>query len=97
MMTNATMLSLFYLFLFAVTPNIISAMQPHNYSLSKIRNQYLRLYLVYKKDCIKHYLLSSNDVLKERVNNIVQLMTSKYYNLSPEDIELIDQIINLHF
>lgn len=62
------------------------------------------MYLIYKKDRVKDYLLCSKDILKDKTNAAYQTMLSKYYDafgfyygLSPEDRELIDQIINLHF
>lgn len=103
MPTKATMVTIFYLSLLALTPHIINAVSS-NQSLQRMRNQYLRIYLSYKKDRIKEYLFASKDILKDKATNIYHSVLSKYYDanafyygLSPEDRELIDQIINLHF
>lgn len=100
MPSNATLVTILYVLLFAITPHLIKASQP----LQRIRNQYLRMYLAYKKERVKQYLFASKDVIKDKVNTIYQSIMSKYYDangfyysLSPEDRELIDQIINLHF
>ena len=62
------------------------------------------MYLAYKKERVKEYIFASKDTVKEKANAIYQSILSKYYDangfyysLSPEDRELIDQIINLHF
>jgi len=53
---------------------------------------------------IKSCLLSATDSIKDKTNRIYNKILSKYYDvqaayysLPPEDIELIEQIINLHF
>jgi hypothetical protein len=104
MPTKATWLTIIVAFLFAAAPHIIQSVSASNNSFRRIRNQYLRIYLTYKKDCMKHRILASKDLIKDRANEIYQSILSKYYDangfyysLSAEERELIDQIINLHF
>ena len=70
----------------------------------KARNQYLRLYLLSKKDNIKRTVFSMRDAIKVKSNDIYQSLLSKYYDANmmyyslPEDDRIvIEQIINLHF
>jgi len=104
MPTKATWLTIVVAFIFAVTPHIIQSVSATSNSFRRIRNQYLRIYLAYKKECVKQKILASKDVIKDRANEIYQSILSKYYDangfyysLSAEERELIDQIINLHF
>jgi len=73
-------------------------------SLLRARNQYLRFYIYSKKSHIKTCILAASNTIKERTNRIYNSILSKYYDahtayysLPPEDLELIEQIINLHF
>ena len=70
----------------------------------RLRNQYLRLYILHKKDKIKSCIWVATDAVKEKSSTIYNSALSKYYDthilyysLSPDERELIDQIINLHF
>jgi hypothetical protein len=70
----------------------------------KARNQYLRIYLLSKKENIKHAVFSIKDTIKEQTNDIYQLFLSRcydanmiYYSLPEEERNVIEQIINLHF
>jgi hypothetical protein len=72
--------------------------------LLRIRNQYLRLYVLHKKDKIKSCIWVATDAVKERTSTAYNSMLSKYYDthilyysLSPDERELIDQLINMHF
>ena len=72
--------------------------------LLRVRNNYLRFYIYNKKNTIKSCLLAVTETIKDRTNIIYNKVLSKYYDahtayysLPPEDIELIEQIINLHF
>ena len=74
--------------------------------LLRVRNQYLRFYVYSKKDKLplKSRILEASTTIKDGTTRIYNSILSKYYeahiayyNLPPEDIELIDQIINLHF
>lgn len=72
--------------------------------LLRVRNQYLRFYVYNKKDTLKSCILAASSTIKEGTTGIYNRIMSKYYeahiayyNLPPEDIELIEQIINLHF
>ena len=71
--------------------------------LLRVRNQYLRFYIYNKKAHIKTYILAASIEIKDRTNRIYNMILSKYYDahaayysLSPEDRELIEQLINLN-
>lgn len=73
-------------------------------SLLRVRNQYLRFYIYAKKDKIKSCLLAASTTIKDKTNRIYNKVLSAYYDahaayysLPQEDIDLIEQIINLHF
>jgi len=70
----------------------------------RARNQYLRLYVLHKKDKIKSCWLVASTTIKDSTNRIYNKVLStyydahaSYYSLSQEDRDLIEQIINLHF
>ena len=72
--------------------------------LLRARNHYLRFYIYNKNDPLKSCILAASSTIKEKTNRFYNKMLSKYYdahiayyNLPPEDIELIEQIVNLHF
>ena len=90
---------------------MVSAQQPPSIDcpLQIARNHYLRFY-IYKRSEIAVSLINSQRVkdlihsTKTRANKIYNSFLSKYYDaqntyysLPPEDRELIEQIINLHF
>lgn len=73
-------------------------------SLLMARNQYLRFYVYSKKSNVKTCIVAASNTIKDRTTRIYNSMLSKYYDahisyysLPPEDRELIEQIINLHF
>jgi hypothetical protein len=77
------------------------------------RNQYLRIYVskktklavtTSKADRFKEYMRRMKERTNERATKIYNSVASKchdaqimYYSLSPDNRELIEQLINLHF
>lgn len=99
---TAAQLSLCYLALFAIAPNIIVLASSINQPFLRMRNQYLRMYLMFKKKAVKQSFILTKEVLKEKTNTMYQSILSKYndvnifyYSLSDEERELIEQVFNL--
>ena len=66
-------------------------------ALSRTRNQYLRLYISYKK----RKIVNCTSIVIEKMNKTYNMVLSKYYDahifyysLSEKERELFDQIIN---
>ena len=82
-------------------------------TIQMARNQYLRMYVskkakltinASKADKFKEYMRQMKERTNERATKIYNSVVSKchdaqimYYSLSPDNRELIEQIINLHF
>ena len=69
-----------------------------------VRNHYLRLYIYTKKHKIKSCLLMASTTIKDNMKIIYNKVLSKYYDahvayysLPQDDLDIIEQIINLHF
>lgn len=81
--------------------------QSHSYidrPLLVARNQYLRLYVLHKKNRVKSCFCAATDVVKYKTTQMYHSVVSKYYeapafyySLPPEEREIIEQLINLHF
>lgn len=74
--------------------------------LHRFRNDYLRFYIVHKKECARRItrLKILSHFIQENTNKIYHSILSRYYDgqifyysLPEEDRELIEQIIHMHF
>lgn len=68
------------------------------------RNQYLRLYVLHKKNRFQSCFYAATDAVKIQTTKAYNLMVSKYYeapalyySLSQDEREVIEQLINMHF
>lgn len=73
-------------------------------TMSKTRNQYLRLYVYCKKCNIHKCVESASKLTKNRIGTAYNYVLSKYYDanvfyysLSETDRELIEQILNVSY
>jgi len=106
-MFNSTNIILLILFASIFEANA----QPYPYSYSHIdrqllmaRNQYLRLYVLHKKNRFQSCFHAATDAIKCQTTKAYNLMVSKYYeapalyySLSRDEREIIEQLINMHF
>lgn len=65
--------------------------------IMRVRNQYLRFYVMHKKSKLKKYIIETSNKAYNSVLSKIYDAQYAYYSLSDEDRELIEQIINLHF